>query len=355
MRAAVRLTCCAALLAATHVALGAPPAGAHKPTPAEIAVARRLFHEATALERKKQWDEAAGKLRKAIGIKDTPGLRYHLATCEEHSGKLVQALVDYDRAKEMLDDGVKAPDVERLLVPARDALKKRVPTLTVDVPADIDSATLELDGKPVASALVGQPTPLDPGHHTVRVSAPAHKSFEQSLDLKEGETRTIHAKLDASAPPEQAAPAPAAMAPVPADTGRHPFPARTATLIGEGVVTLAGLGVGIGFSLAASSQSSRADDARKSIDQTLGGRSDSSCFNPAPSVADACNALRDANTAHGRDTTIAAVGFIAAGVGAAAAVATWFLWRPAPSTKTALSFGATPLAGGAYWTARGTF
>jgi PEGA domain len=342
------------------VALGAAAAPRHVASPAEIAVARRLFREATALEKAQKWDDAVAKLQQVVAIKETPGVRYHLAYCEEHGGHWVEALDDYDRAAELLHDGAKAPDVARLLGPARDTLKKRVPTLTVNVPTNVSGASLLLDGKPVAPELVGQATPLNPGAHALSVTAPGHQPFSVAVTLKEGEARVVDAKLPAAPatpaiPPMSAAgaPAPAPVAPPEAEQSRA-LPPRTIVLIGEGVITAAGLGLGIGYTLAASSASSDASDARAAIDRIAGGNS-SACANPTPQVASACNALHGDLSDHDHDQTIAVVGFIGAGVGAAAAIVTWFAWHPNKSQQ-ALSFGATPLAGGgAYWTARGTF
>jgi tetratricopeptide (TPR) repeat protein len=84
---------------------------AAEPTPSEISVARRLFDEGKAAEDAARWREAADKFRQAAAIKDTPGIRFHLARCEEEQGAFVEALVEYDRARELIDSGVKAPDV----------------------------------------------------------------------------------------------------------------------------------------------------------------------------------------------------------------------------------------------------
>ncbi len=69
---------CSFALAALFYAVGAHA----EPSAADIASARRLFSEATELRRAGQWSDAAAKLREAIAIKETPGLRFHLAHCE---------------------------------------------------------------------------------------------------------------------------------------------------------------------------------------------------------------------------------------------------------------------------------
>src|SRR5437899_3305292 len=90
-----------ALLVALATALGAPSAKATpEPTPTELGVARRLFDEGRTAEDAGRWREAADRFRRATAIKDTPGMRFHLARCEEEQGAFVEALVEYDRARE---------------------------------------------------------------------------------------------------------------------------------------------------------------------------------------------------------------------------------------------------------------
>src|SRR5438046_985698 len=104
-------------------------AWAGDPATTEIAVARRLFAEARTSEDAKEWASAAAKLREAISIKETSGLRFHLAYCEEQQGMLVEALVDYERAEDLSGD----KDEElRSQIPARKtSLQKRIPTVTL--------------------------------------------------------------------------------------------------------------------------------------------------------------------------------------------------------------------------------
>ncbi len=338
----MRIRSTTALLA---LALFAPAVARAEPTSAEIAVARKMFREASALEKQKDYAHAADKLKQALAIKETPGLRYHLAFCEEQQGQLVAALVDYDRADEMIADGTKAPDVQALLAPARDALRKRVPTLTVAVAGGVDGAALSIDGKAMAAAMFGQPTPLNPGKHHVQVTAPGYKPFDKDVTLAEGdranETAALVAVPAAAAP---TAPAPAATpdrAP-PADAGKG-LSTRTIVIGAEAVVTLAALGVGIGYTVAKGSAQSRADDAQAAINRVS--TTNDACANPTTELASPCSDLVTALDDKQSAGNLATVGFIGAGVGAAATVATFLLWKPAKSTTTV---SVAPLPGGGF-------
>jgi hypothetical protein len=181
----------AVTLVALATGLSSARALAAEPTAAEIAVARRLFREATELKEQKKWREAADKLREAIRIKETPGLRFHLADTEEQLGHLVEAQVEYDRADELIRNGAKAPDVESLLGPARESLRERIPTVTVRIPQGVTDAVLEVDRAKVSAALIGQPIPLNPGAHSIQVGAPGRRPFALVEHEPEGIVRVL--------------------------------------------------------------------------------------------------------------------------------------------------------------------
>src|SRR5688572_26156008 len=63
-----------------------------EPSATELSVARKLFQEASELESRDDFEGARKKLRAALEIKDTPGLRFHLGYCAEQLGEFVTAL-----------------------------------------------------------------------------------------------------------------------------------------------------------------------------------------------------------------------------------------------------------------------
>src|SRR5216684_3888054 len=130
------------------------------PLPAEIALARRLFAEARAAEAEKDWSTAGSKLRDAISIKETAGLRFHLAYCEEQQGMLVEALNDYERADDLSVD--KNEELRSQIPLRRTSLQKRIPTVTLLLARDPAEARLSVDGHSLASTSFGKPIPLNP-------------------------------------------------------------------------------------------------------------------------------------------------------------------------------------------------
>ncbi len=135
-------------------------------------MARQLFDKAVAAEGKNAWAECEEAIGEAIGIVETPGLRFHQAHCKEQQNKWVEALVDYKRAEELIAGGTKASDVEPLLSPALTRLEGKVPRLTVAVTNAPEQVTFYLDGKERSSRLLGKVVQLNPGSHTLELSAP---------------------------------------------------------------------------------------------------------------------------------------------------------------------------------------
>jgi hypothetical protein len=312
-----------AALAQPTLALGADP------PPTEIALARRLFDEARTAEESKDWVSAASKLRDAISIKETSGLRFHLAYCEEQQGMLVEALVDYERADDL---SVGRDEELRSQIPARkSSLQKRIPTVTLLLTRDPSTASLAVDGRMVAQTSFGKPIPLNPGKHAFVVSSPGFTTFTTELPLNEGDAVVTNVVLtpesnEASAPTmSEVDTAPAASA---AKGRKAASPVRTYVLVGEAAVALGALAVGIAFTLEGASEDERASNDRTRLASANKGSAADACVSAAsnPEVPSLCADLATAVDGARHDRLVAGLGFVGAGVGAAAFAATLALW-----------------------------
>lgn len=355
--------------AAVGVALAlvcAPGVVRAEPTAAEVAVARKSFAEATELEKAEKWVEAEAKLREALAIKETPGLRYHLGYCLEKQGKLVDALVELDRADEMLRLGAKAPDVEKLLASARERVKKSVGEVTVRLSANIKGAAVEIDGVAVKPALIGKGIPLNPGRHVLTAKKAGRIPYRRELQVDPGGSVDVLISMGeqsgGAATPAAGGAASGAgttnAAPAGSDDGggstgsssasaslsdaAKPSSAKTWVLIGEGVVTLGALGAGIYFNGQAGDTKGEIDDASKELEDR--GYDDTVCAKPPDDAKSACSQLADLTDQRDRQKNYALAGFIGAGVGAVATVATFFLWQPSSKSSGARSVRVAPVA-----------
>jgi hypothetical protein len=308
-------------------------------------VARRLFEEGRTAEDAARWAEAAEKFRRATAIKDTPGLRFHLARCQEELGAFVEALLEYDRARELIDSGVRAADVEKLLAEARQRVRAKVAQLTLRLPSDVPNVSVELDGKALSASVLGVPMPINPGKHRVSAVAVGRARFFSELTLATGEVRQLPIELPiaaTAAPAPARATTPAAASPQAARVDDTAVPTRTVVLIGEASLFAAALGTGIFFSVARSSANERYERANTTVLSQLdeGDDPDRACSRPL----EGCTELRDAGEDRTQAGRIAAGGFIAAGVSAAAFGLTYFLW---PHAEAPIAVGATTRPGGA--------
>ncbi len=312
------------------------------PSQTGIATAKQAFESAVALEAEQKWVDATAKLRVALAVKDTPGLRFHLAHCEEQQGFLIEAALDYDRASELMKQGAKAPDVQKLLVPASADLKRRIPRVTVEVPTDAVSPEAQLDGKayPLSELALGEA--LNPGPHQLKVSASGRRPFESSFSLKEGDQITIAAELPVSQAPlanSAVRVAPSAEPPLlradsaPKERSVTAASAKSYLLVGESAVTVAGLALGIGYALAESSARDRVTAAQGRIDQVSPANT-TACTSPAASLGSSCADLSTAINDHERDATWSTIGFVSAGVGATALLTTLLVYRSVDADKT---------------------
>jgi hypothetical protein len=80
-------------------------------------------------------------------------------------------------------------------------------TLALAAGADDPALDIELDGASVGHAVVGAATPVDPGRHTVRASAPGKKSWTTTIEIAAAEQQSLLIPALEAAPPEVAAPA----------------------------------------------------------------------------------------------------------------------------------------------------
>jgi hypothetical protein len=316
-------------LAIACALLSPRPAVAAEPTLAEIAAARRLFTEARAAEDVEDWATAASKIKEAISIKETPGLRFHLAYCEEHVGMLVEALVDYERAEEAARS--KNDEVEQKVGPRKEALRKRIPTVTVLLPPDVSDTAMTIDGRPVAAALMGKPVPQNPGRHQIVVSAPGRTPYSADLTLAEADSVVVTVSLPAALATSEVlqTASPAATGPGPGAS----WSPRTYVLASEAAVTIAALGVGVGFMLSASAAEDRRDEYRNQLAPSTPGYPDP-CWGSGNLPA-ACADLAQAASQAKDHRFVSKIGFVGAGIGAAAFAATWLLWKP-PTSKQAI-------------------
>jgi hypothetical protein len=164
-------------------------------TEEEKAAARALFKEAQALEEKGDWEGALTKLEKVARVKMTPQVRFHIALCHEHLGRLVEAINGFEVAIQEAE-AVGATDVTENAPGRAEALRKRVAHVVLNVSGKVRSSKIYIDEREVSVALAGTRIPVDPGLHRVEVRRGSAVTFEQDLTLGEAEEGEVTLEID---------------------------------------------------------------------------------------------------------------------------------------------------------------
>jgi hypothetical protein len=218
------------------------------PSPEDLRAARELFASAEKDEDAGKWSDALDKLGRVAQVRSTSGVRYHIALCEEHLGRLAHALDDYVQAEiQARNDG--AQDVLRLVGGRVGQLKDRVPRLSLSVPPDAPPDTeIDVDGDAIARPVWGTPLPLDPGSHEVRAKAAGHVGFSTTIAMAERDNVVVEVKLPEARTVPAPAPSPAheSASAAPGDTSSSSSgsPRTLAIVLTAGTVALAAGGVG---------------------------------------------------------------------------------------------------------------
>jgi len=193
----------------------------------EIAAAKQWFSDALALEEKKQFAEALTLFKKAMDVKRTPQIVFHVALCELETNALAEALVDFERAVEIAksegNDQVESAANAELA-----KLRPRVPTFVLTVKGDARPNRLTLDDGELALSTLGTSMPVNPGRHRVVAEFDTGKT-EKSFQLAErGKVQLelvppVEAGAPAPAPGPETSPPPVS-SPPPASPGPPPPP-----------------------------------------------------------------------------------------------------------------------------------
>jgi hypothetical protein len=277
-----------------------------------------------------RYQEAVDYFTRAESLVHSPVHLIYLGRAQLKLGKLVKARESFLRiSREGAPDGA-SDAVTQAVQDAEDELASLEPTLpyiTVKVQGAPTGTeyTVTLDGSEIPSALIGVATPVDPGNHTLRATAPGYDSGDVAASVTEGKRQEVLLEVSSTgeAPPATPAdtppPADDAMAAdmstdQMADSGSSPSGMRLGSYIALGVGAV-GLGVGTIFALGSKGA---ADDA----DKLCGGNRSRCEVDEGSAEADKVNKLNDDS---GSKKTLAVVGFIVGGAGIGAGVALFVL------------------------------
>ena len=250
LRRFVHLAAATALAAALLGVLSAGPHASNawaqspkgEPSKEELAAARQLFKEGLRLERRKQWNQALAKFERVAKVKLTPQVRFHTALCQEHLGRLVEAINGFELAEqEARQAGPKARQVEANAPKRAAALRDRIGFVHITITGTIRTSKILLDGKPVSEGLIDTDIPVDPGTHTIAVDTDHETVFEQDVTIKAQQVEAIELPIDDPEPPPEPPPGVTEDGPDEVTPDKKDEPSRTPAYVVGGL----GLAVGV--------------------------------------------------------------------------------------------------------------
>jgi hypothetical protein len=312
------------VLAPVVAAVAAPSVARAQPT--DPAAADALFRKGREAAEKGDWATACPKFAESQRLDPAPGTLLNLADCEEHTGALASAYEHFKTALETM-----APSDDRVPFAKQHiaALDRRVPHLTLNAaPGLPGDAKVTRDDVTLGSASFGLALPMDPGTHTVVVSAPGHQRKSFTVTLKAGDAQA----LTLSVGDVEAKPLPA---PLPRSATPEVSPSRTDAKrpigIALGVIGIGGLVAGVATGALVLSKKSVVQDPAH-CDQTT-----HACDQAG---VDAAN---DGKTF----STVSTVAFAAGGAALVAGVVLFITGGSSSSSSSATVVTPTAYAGGA--------
>jgi len=199
----------------TVAELYAPSVRAEDASAAETAAARSLAVEGLKLAQANNCTEAVPKLERAERLYHSTVVASRLGECYVSVGRLVEGTEVLRKVLREPQSGQPTPALSKALERAQrtlDGATPRIAGLTIKVAAVQDMRIL-LDGNVVPSALLESEVPIDPGEHSIEVSAPGFLKSTLRLSVSEGERKS--ATLTLARDPNAPAAAPTAAQPAP--------------------------------------------------------------------------------------------------------------------------------------------
>ncbi len=171
----------AALAAAT--ALAALPARAEG-DPAAEAAAVALFNDAQKLVAAGDYASACPKFLEVKKTLPTAGLSLNLGDCLEHEGKLASAWAEFEaagRKAQITHDADREAEAQR----RAQAIEGKLSKLTINVGQRerLPGLVVRRDGADIGESQYGTAVPVDPGSHTIEVSAPGFRTWSTTVDV----------------------------------------------------------------------------------------------------------------------------------------------------------------------------
>lgn len=149
------------------------------------AAADALFREGRTLVKAGKYAEGCPKLEASQNLDPAVGTLLALGDCYELQGKTASAWATFNDAQTLAkkrEDKRREPETVR----RANLLEPKLSKLTIDVPADVRVAGLEVkrNGKILDAGLFGSALPVDPGEQVIDVTAPGKQPYHTNVQIE---------------------------------------------------------------------------------------------------------------------------------------------------------------------------
>jgi hypothetical protein len=223
------------LLAAAALAAVAAPARAEGQ---KSAIAESLFADAKRLLEAGKVAQACPKFAESLRVEPTLGTRLNLARCYEIQGKTASAWAQYKEVLRLAGGDKKREAIAKERVGALDQALSHV-TLAGAADAGL---VIKLDGQALDAAVIGTSFAVDPGEHTLELSAPGKKPRTMGFHVALQQSTTVD--LPALEGPDQTPPPTPKTAPEAAPEEKPHVEVSSGKRIG-GIVTMSAGGAAL--------------------------------------------------------------------------------------------------------------
>jgi len=210
--------------------------------------AEAMFQEGRRLLAEGQTAEACARFAGSFAIEASSGTLLNLAYCHEKQGKTASAWAEY-RAATRLSRSQGREDRARVAEEKVAGLEPKLARLTAVADEPVPGEAIATETGTLGEGAIGVAVPIDPGLHTVMVTAPGHLPWSTMIEVAEQEQRTLEIpalELAPVPPPPPLVEAPKASLQVVATPPRSPRrPTRLDAVLAAGAGTFLATGAGI--------------------------------------------------------------------------------------------------------------
>jgi hypothetical protein len=156
---------------------------------ADESAAETLFQEGLAAMTRKDYPVACEAFAGSNKADASPGTQINLAVCYEKQKKWASAWTWYRSAIGLAQQRGQG-DREKLAEDAANRLKPLIHHVTISVKEPLTDLVVKRDGSEVTIALAGKevPLPMDPGEHTIEVTARGKKPWTKVIQVADNPT-----------------------------------------------------------------------------------------------------------------------------------------------------------------------